>query len=142
MAASDNVLNVGFTDDKNSTNLVAKTITARPKTVPEIQLKHQAYHKGTRGNTTVYSVPFEEFSILQIKGTESLEPITGPGIAIVVDSKRTTIKDASGGETAEAPSGSVWFVGAGTKVEVGGEGELWMAFYDGDSKSADEVGEQ
>lgn len=141
MAASDNVLNVGFTPEKNSTSLVAKAITAKPQTVPEIRLKHQLYHKGTQGHTTVYSVPFEEFSILQIKGEETLEAITGPGVAIVVKSDGTTIK-GEGEKEEKAPEGSVWFVAAGTKVDVGGEGEIWMAFYDGDSQSSSEVGKQ
>lgn len=141
MAASDNVLNVGFTPDKNSTSLVAKTITAKPQSIPEIRLKHELYHKGIKGNTTVYTVPFEEFSILQIKGEETLKPITGPGVAIVVKSDGTTISGDSL-KDAKAPKGSAWFVGAGTELQVGGDGEVWMAFYDGDAKSADEVGKQ
>jgi hypothetical protein len=81
MAASDNVLNVGFTPDKNSTSLVAKAITAQPSPVSDILLKRQTYHKGKQGNTTVYATPFEEFSILRISGSETLEPLNGPGIA-------------------------------------------------------------
>jgi mannose-6-phosphate isomerase len=136
MAASDNVLNVGFTPDKNSTKLVAKAITAKPTPAEEILLKKQPYHKGKEGHTTVYAVPFEEFSILRVQGSETLAPITGPGIAIVTESEGTVI-----GET-DAPRGSVWFVGAGSELKVKGTGEVWMAFYDGDKQSAKEVGKQ
>lgn len=136
MAASDNVLNVGFTPDKNSTKLVAKAITAKPMPAEEILLKKETYHKGQEGHTTVYAVPFEEFSILHVQGSETLQPITGPGIAIVTESEETMI-----GET-KAPRGSVWFVGAGSELKVKGKGEVWMAFYDGDKQSAGEVGKQ
>ena len=136
MAASDNVLNVGFTPDKNSTKLVAKAITAKPIPADEILLKHEKYHKGQEGHTTVYAVPFEEFSILRVQGSETLQPITGPGIAIVTESEGTVV----GG--ADAPRGSVWFVGAGSELKIGGKGEVWMAFYDGDEQSAGEVGKQ
>lgn len=142
MAASDNVLNVGFTPDKNSTRLVAQAITATPTPSTDILLKREKYHKGKEGHTTVFATPFEEFSILRIAGSESLEPITGPGIAIVTDSNGTTISDSENKEGTASPKGSIWFVGAGATLKVGGEGEVWMAFYDGDKKSAGEVGEQ
>lgn len=143
MAASDNVLNVGFTPDKNSTTLVAKAITAQPSPVSDILLKRQAYHKGKQGNTTVYATPFEEFSILRISGSETLEPLNGPGIAIVTESEGTTLLDSQSSDSpVKAPRGSVWFLGAGTRLEVQGKGEVWMAFYDGDEKSGNEVGKQ
>ena len=141
MAASDNVLNVGFTPDKNSTRLVAQAITATPTASTDILLKTEDYHKGKEGHTTVYATPFEEFSILRIRGSETLEPITGPGIAIVTESNGTTVSESNGTSVA-APRGSIWFVGAGTTFKVAGDGEVWMAFYDGDAKSAEEVGKQ
>jgi mannose-6-phosphate isomerase len=143
MAASDNVLNVGFTPDKNSTRLVAQAITATPTPSTDILLKRETYHKGKEGHTTVFATPFEEFSILRIAGSETLEPITGPGIAIVTESKNTTVADSDNKSGATpAPKGSIWFVGAGATFKVEGDGEVWMAFYDGDRKSAKEVGEQ
>jgi len=138
MAASDNVLNVGFipSSDKDSTRLVTQTVSCTPQSPSDLLLEKQPFHKGTKGHTTVYAVPFEEFSILHIEGSESLKPITGPGVAIVTESKGTRV----GGQ--EAPRGSVWFVGAGEELTVDGDGEVWMAFYDGDGKSAKEVGQQ
>lgn len=140
MAASDNVLNVGFTPDKNSTKLVAKAITAQPSPVSDILLKKEEFHKGTKGKTTVFATPFEEFSILQIKGSEEMKPSTGPGIAIVTESQGTKVGEK--GKEVEAPRGSIWFVGAGATLSVEGQGEVWMAFYDGDEKSKQEVGKQ
>ena len=143
MAASDNVLNVGFTPDKNSTRLVAQAISATPTPSTDILLKREKYHKGREGHTTVFATPFEEFSILRIQGSETLESITGPGIAIVTESKGTTVADSDNKSgVTEAPRGSIWFVGAGTTFKVEGDGEVWMAFYDGDKTSAKEVGKQ
>lgn len=144
MAASDNVLNVGFipSEDKNSTSLVAKAITATPKSIPEIMLDSHKFVKSSTGNTTVYEVPFEEFSILQVKGSDKLKPLSGCGIAIVVSGENTKIGDGSSEHS--APRGSVWFVGAGSELslEQGEADEVWMAFYDGDKEVADQVGAQ
>ena len=143
MAASDNVLNVGFTPDKDSTHLMARAVTTTPKTRSELILKSQPFSKGKLGNTIVYSTPFEEFSILHVSGTESLAPLGGPGIAIVTEAKGTMVWDRNERQApAEAERGSVYFVGAGTELGVKGEGEVWMAFYDGDKGSQDEVGKQ
>lgn len=129
---SDNVLNVGFTEDKDSTRLVAKTMTAAPQPVPSIVLKHETFKKAKRGNTQVYSTPFEEFSILGIKGEEELEPLSGPGIAIVLEGE-VTLGEAGGEDQPAGQAGSVYLIGAGAGLRVKGSGEVWMAFYDGDS---------
>ena len=137
MAISDNVLNVGFLPDqesKDNTRLVAQAMTARQTDPGSIILSHQPFSKGTKGNTEVYSVPFEEFSILRISGEEDLEPLDGPMIAIV------TSGEVSLGQGEEkAGEGSVWFVGAGTRLQVSGGGEVWAAFYDASADRA-EVG--
>ena len=143
MAASDNVLNVGFTPDKNSTKLVAQAITAKSSPASDLILKRQKFDKGQNGNTVVFATPFEEFSILKISGDERLAPLSGPGIAIVTDSQNTTIGDRKAEtKSVNAPSGSVWFIGAGAELEVRGQGDVWMAFYDGDRSSSGEVGKQ
>ncbi|ORY20918.1 putative mannose-6-phosphateisomerase [Naematelia encephala] len=136
MAASDNVLNVGFTPEKDSTSLVARTVSGTPHTPADLKLKSQSFSKGSKGHTTVYAVPFEEFSILRIDGQEVLAPLSGPGIAIVTESKGTVVAGN------EAKSGSVWFVGAGSELVVEGDGVVWMAFYDGDQESKGQVGKQ
>jgi mannose-6-phosphate isomerase len=130
---------VGFTEDKDSTRLVAQTMTATSQPVSSILLKHETFKKSTKGNTQVYYTPFEEFSILGIKGDEELEALDGPGIAIVL-SGDVTIGDASEeGEGVKQPAGqagSVYLVGAGAKLSVQGDGEVWMAFYDSETNAA------
>lgn len=145
MAASDNVLNVGFTPEKDSTSLVAKTIDVNPRPADSILLRSQPFSKGTQGHTTVYATPFEEFAILRIQGSETLKPLSGPGVLIVTSEEEMHVKE-KGADSGAAPSGggmgSVYFIGAGAELEVSGKGEAWMAFYDGDEESADQVGAQ
>lgn len=119
MAASDNVLNVGFTPDKDSTRLVAKAVTATAKSPSELILRRQPYSKGKLGNTVVYSTPFEEFSIVKTTDTEALAPLDGPGIAIVTKAEGTTIWDRKDRQALdEASVRSVYFVAAGTELGI------------------------
>ncbi len=65
------------------------------------------------------------------------------GVPIVTEAKGTTLCDRNERETKdEAKRGSVYFVGAVTELGIKGEGEVWMAFYDGDKGSGEEVGKQ
>ncbi|WWD00710.1 mannose-6-phosphate isomerase, class I [Kwoniella sp. B9012] len=141
MAISDNVLNVGFTpdEDKDDPSLVSQTVTCQSKTPTELKLISQVFSKSQKGQSKVYKVPFEEFSILKISNDDILKPFDGPAIAIVLSGTW----DLSG---EKAEEGSCWFVGAGTKVEFerkeGGEdAQVWIAFYDADAEK-DEVGEK
>lgn len=133
-------MNVGFTPDKDSTSLVAKTMTATPKLPESIKLKSSAFKKGSKGNTTVFATPFEEFSIMRITGEEKLQALNGPAIAIVTEGKVyiTDAESGSKGEAAEA--GTVFFIGAGADVEFSSGGVVWAAFYDGDENP--QVGKQ
>ncbi|OCF77054.1 mannose-6-phosphate isomerase, class I [Kwoniella mangroviensis CBS 8886] len=143
MAISDNVLNVGFTpdEDKDDPSLVSKTVTCQSKTPTELKLISQIFSKSQKGQSKVYKVPFEEFSILKISNDDVLIPFDGPAIAIV----SSGTWDISG---EKAEEGSCWFVGAGTEVEFererkdGGEdAQVWIAFYGADAEK-DEVGEK
>jgi mannose-6-phosphate isomerase len=102
MAASDNVLNIGFipSSDKDSTRLVTDTVTCTPQSPSSLLLESKPFHKGAKQHTTVYAVPFEEFSILHIEGSEKLSALSGPGIAIVTESSETTLNGQA------APRGS------------------------------------
>lgn len=124
------MLNVGFTPDKDSTSLVAKTMTATPKKPESIKLASSTFDKGSKGNTTVYATPFEEFSIMRISGEETLKALNGPAIAIVTEGE-VSISE-SGGKSEKVGAGAVYFIGAGADVEISSGGEVWAAFYDGD----------
>ncbi|ORX37362.1 putative mannose-6-phosphateisomerase [Kockovaella imperatae] len=125
MAASDNVLNVGFTPEQDNVQTVIRAITGKSFSVSDISLNSTTFSKSSKGNTRVYSVPFEEFSIMHITGPDTLEALSGPGIAIALKATRLQ------GEG--VPMGSVWFVPAGTELSIEGDGEVWMAFYDSKS---------
>lgn len=131
-------MNVGFTPDKDSTSLVAKTMTATPKLPESIKLKASAFDKGSKGNTTVYATPFEEFSIMRISGEEKLQALNGPAIAIITEGEVSISESGSKGDAADA--GTVFFIGAGADVEFSAGGVVWAAFYDGDKNP--QVGKQ
>ncbi|WVF69655.1 mannose-6-phosphate isomerase, class I [Kwoniella sp. CBS 6097] len=147
MAISDNVLNVGFTpdSDKDDPSLVSKTVTCTPKTPSDLILKSTEFSKSTTGKTTVYSTPFEEFSILRIEGDDTLKAFDGPGVAVITSGQWSISESGKGAVSASAEdAGSVWFIGAGTQSKwerKSAEGEVWMAFYDADAKK-EEVGQK
>lgn len=143
MATSDNVLNVGFTDPSEisqSLDTVSQTVTAHPVPSRSIILDKSTFAKSSRGNTTVYSVPFEEFSILNVSGEDKLQGLTGPAVGIVIGKKLEVSYE--GGETEVFETGMVFFVGANTPVEFKGDVDVWMAFYDGSEKVGGQVGKQ
>ncbi|KIR33080.1 mannose-6-phosphate isomerase, class I [Cryptococcus deuterogattii MMRL2647] len=151
MAISDNVLNVGFTprDSKDDPSLVAKAVTYTPKAVKDLLLDASQYSKSQNGRTTVYSTPFEEFSIMKIAGDEVLSPLDGAGVAVVLEGE-WTVEDQEGtkrggeGADGEGGEGTIWFIGSGAKTKwtaKGGKGEIWIAFYDKTAKQ-DDVGKK
>lgn len=151
MAISDNVLNVGFTprDSKDDPSLVAKAVTYTPKAVKDLLLDASQYSKSQNGRTTVYSTPFEEFSIMKIAGDEVLSPLDGVGVAVVLEGE-WTVEDQEGtkrggeGADGEGGEGTIWFIGSGAKTKwtaKGGKGEIWIAFYDKTAKQ-DDVGKK
>ncbi|KIR72399.1 mannose-6-phosphate isomerase, class I [Cryptococcus deuterogattii CA1014] len=151
MAISDNVLNVGFTprDSKDDPSLVAKAVTYTPKAVKDLLLDASQYSKSQNGRTTVYSTPFEEFSIMKIAGDEVLSALDGAGVAVVLEGE-WTVEDQEGtkrggeGADGEGGEGTIWFIGSGAKTKwtaKGGKGEIWIAFYDKTAKQ-DDVGKK
>lgn len=114
-------------------------MTATPKSPSSIKLASSSFDKGTKGNTTVYATPFEEFSIMRISGEETLEALNGPAIAIVTE-RSVAITEQGNNPSSPAEAGTVYFIGAGAKVVFSSGGEVWAAFYDGDRNP--QVGEQ
>jgi mannose-6-phosphate isomerase len=106
-------------------------MTATPQSPSSIKLASAKFDKGTKGRTTVYVTPFEEFSIMRISGEETLEALDGPAIAIVTEG---TVAISESGQKSGSPAGkgTVYFIGAGAKVDISAGGEVWAAFYDGD----------
>ncbi|KAL7420591.1 Mannose-6-phosphate isomerase [Cryptotrichosporon argae] len=140
MAISDNVLNVGFTPEKDSTRLVAQTVTGQFQPKDSLLLHARTYPKGKLGKTTVYSTPAEEFSILRVSAPEALAPLSGPGIAICTEGNMTLWDRNDRQAQLSDGAGTVYFVSAGTELGITGEGEVWMAFYDADRDALGYVG--
>ena len=115
-------------------------MTATPKLPESIILKSSTFKKGSKGNTTVYATPFEEFSIMRVSGEEKLQALNGPAIAIVTEGKVSITDAGSSSKGDAADAGTVFFIGAGADVEFSSGGVVWAAFYDGDKNS--QVGEQ
>ncbi|WWC86801.1 mannose-6-phosphate isomerase, class I [Kwoniella dendrophila CBS 6074] len=153
MAISDNVLNVGFTpdEDKDDPSLVGKTVTCQSKTPKELILNSNKFSKSNKGNTVVYQVPFEEFSILNIKNDDSLKSFDGPAIALVLNGQweisQSSTKKSEEDKVENAEEGYCYFIGAGTETtwknvsKNKDEAEIWIAFYDADANKS-EVGEK
>lgn len=113
-------------------------MTATPQLPDSIKLASSKFAKGSRGNTTVYATPFEEFSILRVSGEETLKALNGPAIAIITEGEVAITESGSKGE--KGKTGSVYFIGAGADVDFSAGGEVWAAFYDGDENK--QVGKQ
>ncbi|KZT20634.1 mannose-6-phosphate isomerase [Neolentinus lepideus HHB14362 ss-1] len=134
MATSDNVIRAGLTPKlRDIPNLVAGlTYAAAPPA------RHRVFARAAAFGAAVdlYDPPVPEFSVLQVKvsstggeavGRETLPPIAGPSIAIVTEGSGSLRWGAQGSKDAggvEVGTGQVVFVGAGTEVEISGEGMI------------------
>ncbi|WRT64651.1 mannose-6-phosphate isomerase, class I [Kwoniella shivajii] len=144
MALSDNVLNVGFTpdEDKDDPSLVTSVVSCTPKTPSSLKLSSSKFSKSSTGATTVYSTPFEEFSILRIEGDDELKSFDGPAIAVILEGSWDI--SVKGEQHQSEEQGSTWFIGAGTETSwktKSQNSEVWIAFYDAKAQG-DEVGEK
>lgn len=147
MATSDNVLNVGFTDPSEisqSLPIVSKYVKAQPSPASSIKLAHTPFSKSSQGNISVYSVPFEEFSIMRVTGSDEMKGLSGPAVGIVTSGKGVKVTEVDSGKGLELDEGMVFFFGAntGSKFELEEGAEVWLAFYDGDKEARGQVGKQ
>jgi mannose-6-phosphate isomerase len=152
MATSDNVLNIGFTSPSEiaeSLPIVSRAVSAQPASASSIILSHSTFTKSANGNITAYSVPFEEFSIMRVSGSDRLKALSGPAIGIVTQGRGVRVEEqgkGGGGDGSglDLDEGMVFFLGAGTDAcfELPDGAEAWLAFYDGDKEARGQVGEQ
>ena len=147
MANSDNVIRAGLTPKlRDIPNLISNlTYTASPssKHVVEPKPKYSSLSGSLFSFSTLYDPPIPEFSVIQVKlpsgGKESHDEIRGPSIAIVTEGKGK-VSWGLKGERLDIGLGDVFFVGAGTKIELeaSGVGELviYRAFVEIDEGAA------
>jgi mannose-6-phosphate isomerase len=124
MANSDNVIRAGLTPKlRDIPNLISNlTYAASPSSKHVVEpklLKHSSVSVSQSSVSTLYDPPIPEFSVIQVKlpsgGKECHDEIRGPSIAIVTDGKG---KVRFEGESLDIGLGDVFFVGAGTKIEL------------------------
>ena len=133
MANSDNVIRAGLTPKlRDIPNLISNlTYTASPssKHVVEPKLNHFSLSVSQSSVSTLYDPPIPEFSVIQVKlpsgGKECHGEVRGPSIAIVTEGKGK-VSWRLEGESLDIGLGDVFFVGAGTGIELeaSGVGEL------------------
>ena len=136
MANSDNVIRAGLTPKlRDIPNLVANlTYTASPssKHVVEPKPKYSSLSVSQSSFSTLYDPPIPEFSVIQVKlpsgRKERHDEIRGPSIAIVTEGNGQ-LGWGLGGETLDIGFGDVFFVGAGTRIELEARGVGELVFY-------------
>lgn len=154
MATSDNVLNIGFTSPSEiaeSLLIVSKTVSAQPTPASSIILSHSTFSKSAQGKITAYSVPFEEFSIMRVSGSDEMRALSGPAVGIVTEGEGVVVGETGQGEQEgkngkglTLDQGMVFFLGANTatRFDLPEGAEVWLAFYDGDKEAGSQVGQQ
>ena len=141
MANSDNVIRAGLTPKlRDIPNLVSNlTYDASPsskhvvKPLPIFQ----------SSVSTLYDPPIPEFSVIQVKlpsgGRECHDGIRGPSLAIVTEGKGK-VSWRLEGEDLDIGLGDVFFVGAGTRIELEASGVeelvIYRAFVETDEDAA------
>ncbi|KZV81452.1 mannos-6-phosphate isomerase [Exidia glandulosa HHB12029] len=127
MATSDNVLRAGLTPKARDVAALLRSLTYSSG-LPDV---HRVVPSAFQGESTqtskIYDPPVPEFSVLATRlapgGTEEQRPFKGPSVGIVTSG---TGRVTWGADELSLNEGTVFFVGAGTKVTLsaGKAGEL------------------
>lgn len=129
MARSNNVLNTGFCPqaERNSVELFCSCLTFSPHSPEECMLRAQKYSGSKNGQSQVYKPPMSEFNMIVTelaKGeTEVLAAVQGPSIALATKGNATL---KAKGKSYDVKEGNVFFIGAGTEVELTSDDGLQM----------------
>jgi mannose-6-phosphate isomerase len=133
MARSDNVINTGFCPraDRDDVSLFTNALTFSPSSGEDAILKPTSSNKGVYGKTKVLAPPMSEFNMLitQLgpRDKETIKGIDGPSVILVTAGKGTL---KAGGEVRGVKEGYIFFLGAGTELNVTSDDglELHMAY--------------
>lgn len=117
MAASDNVVRAGFTPKFKDVSTLVSMLTYNCAPVSEQKMKPEAFLPVTGGTATLFDPPIDEFSVLEITTLDdsSIPAFSGPYIFIVTEGAGSV---TDGTEDLKYERGSVFFVGAGTKLKL------------------------
>ncbi|KAF5365186.1 hypothetical protein D9758_005347 [Tetrapyrgos nigripes] len=136
MANSDNVIRAGLTPKlRDIPNLVAGLtyVSAQPA---RHYVKPSSFPPSSSSSTksALYDPPIPEFSVVQVKlesgqQGETHPPVDGPSLTVVTEGNGTVKWDEDGDKEFHIQQGDVFFVGAGTGLEITGNGlALYRAF--------------
>ena len=132
MANSDNVIRAGLTPKlRDVPNLLSGlTYVASPPAKHSVDTRP---FDDAAPSTALYDPPIPEFSVVRVTLSlgkeEKHRPVDGPSIAIVTDGAglvRWRMGDVM--ETLEVGVGDVFFVGAGTEVDLVATAEEWIVY--------------
>jgi len=132
MANSDNVIRAGLTPKlRDVPNLLSGlTYLASP---PDKHTVDTRPFDDAGSVSVLYDPPIPEFSVVQVKLSSGKEekhrPVDGPSVAIVTEGAGR-VRWRVGGvvETLEVQMGDVFFVGAGTEVDLVAAAEEWTVY--------------
>ncbi|KAH7140209.1 mannose-6-phosphate isomerase [Dactylonectria estremocensis] len=128
MARSDNMLATGFCGprvDKSTIDTFSDTMTFKGCSRKDVELPKEKAHQASRGKTSIYSPPVEEFDILVTElekaEKEFIVGATGPSIAIATKGKGTLQAD---GKSFDVEEGHIYYIApeVDTTWESGKEG--------------------
>ena len=118
MAASDNVVRSGLTPKFKDVDTLVNMLTYNHASA-DSQLLQGVPFKGS-SKTWLYDPPIQEFAVLKTEleegDLEITEPLQGPSILIVTAGSKLLLK--SQGESLEADSGHVFFIGANVPLHL------------------------
>jgi len=132
MATSDNVIRAGLTPKLRDTDVLCASLTYKQEP-PTIMLGEVDAVR----HLTVYRPPFEEFEVwkfaAQSRTNVSLPPAEGPMLLLVLRGKAVVRYTESGGPERTIHRGQVFFVGAGTALNIFVEEDMvaWSAAANG-----------
>ena len=133
MANSDNVIRAGLTPKLRDVPNLVSGLTY----VASLPAKHtvdtRPFDLFTGGVSILYDPPIPEFSVVQARlyreKEERHRPVDGPSVAIVTEGAGL-VKWRMGSvvETLEVRMGDVFFIGAGTELDLLATAEEWIVY--------------
>lgn len=117
MAASDNVVRAGFTPKFKDVHTLVDMLTFDTAPMSEQKMVAAQFPRVHGGEGLYFDPPIEEFGVLQLTtaSKSSVDALQGPSIFIVTEGNGTVKADDV---SIEYQAGTVFFVGAGTALEL------------------------
>jgi len=131
MANSDNVIRAGLTPKLRDIPNLISGLTYTPSDASKHVVSPSSFSSSS--SSVLYNPPVPEFSVVQVKlypqQAETHRSVGGPSVAIVTGGRGVVEWDGEKRERLEVGFGDVFFVGAGTEVQLKSEGEEDFVVY-------------